>query len=471
MATCIIDCPAGGALLRTRAWSRSTKTARIALAAKRTHYALFLSRLLPFPPIARAIGRAFKVLLTAAVIAPATSHQQAAHAQTASVRDGAAVTGTAREESCKASYQEYVTESRRDDPGRPQDWYLEDARRILSRCSAVNPNAAGFPPWLPQLLANASLGLGDTARAVRYLDNALAVRAKTVSDSIGRSIVAYTLADLLYRQGRMDSASTLWWRFGLYRVYPANVASLKRFNVTIAPPTPSLDTPRQNLQSTFDPEPISRSVRRIQQAAGALHSLLEPSVRFDILVQSCESPSYSYDPNQRAIILCYDFEDFARRLAGWDAAEARRVGVARGDSATLERTIDGFLIFAILHEVGHALIHQMHIPALGNQEDVADGFASLALLNARGLSGSVEDVRAASDWLLSLEAWVLRQTGDRLRDYAAVHPFPGQRSARLHCLAIGALLEVASTAASMERRCHQEWARLEASWRQLLRTR
>ena len=39
--------------------------------------------------------------------------------------------------------------------------------------------------------------------------------------------------------------------------------------------------------------------------------------------------------------------------------------------------------FILGHEIGHALIHQLHVPLTGLEEDSADGFATFFTVNDR----------------------------------------------------------------------------------------
>jgi hypothetical protein len=60
-------------------------------------------------------------------------------------------------------------------------------------------------------------------------------------------------------------------------------------------------------------------------------------------------------------VLCYSYFDFVRSVVG-------------------EEQVPGVIRFTLLHEVGHALVHDLELPVLGREEDAADRFAAAYLL-------------------------------------------------------------------------------------------
>jgi hypothetical protein len=103
------------------------------------------------------------------------------------------------------------------------------------------------------------------------------------------------------------------------------------------------------------------------------------------------------------------------------------------EGLTPRAAVLGPLLEVFLHEVGHALFDQLHIPILGREEDAADQFAAFILLHL--------DRQTARDTMLGV-AWMLGQEakdGEITRDSLAdVHGLAGQRFYGELCMAYGA---------------------------------
>jgi len=102
----------------------------------------------------------------------------------------------------------------------------------------------------------------------------------------------------------------------------------------------------------------------------------------------------------------------------------------------------GAMLFVFLHELGHGLIDQLGLPAVGPEEDVVDEFATVLLTKladeADGLSKSAIDRVLASGALSWYHAW--RQTAPSLdhMDWWDEHSPDIKRFYAIICLAYGA---------------------------------
>lgn len=102
----------------------------------------------------------------------------------------------------------------------------------------------------------------------------------------------------------------------------------------------------------------------------------------------------------------------------------------------------GAMLFVFLHELGHGLIDQLSLPAVGPEEDVVDEFATVLLTKladeADGLSKSAIDRVLASGALSWYHAW--RQTNQSLdhMDWWDEHSPDIKRFYAIICLAYGA---------------------------------
>jgi hypothetical protein len=239
-------------------------------------------------------------------------------------------------------------------------------------------------------------------------------------------------------------------------------ADLRTLHVALPRPTTAEGSPARILEN------FVRDVMLIRMRAvdSALRPALPPGLRFNVHVTKCARPDYQYQPNSRRIVACLEMDGFVRGVveASIGPERVKRMkNVARDLEA--ENAIEGFVLFGLLHEVGHAVIHQLRLPVLGNSEDAADGFAAFALLS----SDERGTLFGAMQWLVWYEAQLIANSVDVSRDYADAHPFPGQRYERLRCLAEGRYGLTAERPESPNRpNCISEWERLSGSWRTFL---
>lgn len=93
-----------------------------------------------------------------------------------------------------------------------------------------------------------------------------------------------------------------------------------------------------------------------------------------------------YDPEKHHVVMTYDFIEFILKdaLANKNTeAEAVQFSV-------------GAILFTLMHELGHALIGEMDIPVVGREEDAADEFATMILLDAGEMGHQV--LSSTADW-------------------------------------------------------------------------
>jgi hypothetical protein len=131
-----------------------------------------------------------------------------------------------------------------------------------------------------------------------------------------------------------------------------------------------------------------------------------------------------YELETRAITVCYEYLQRLREIAP---------KAPTADGVTPENAFLGPLLEVVLHEVGHALFHQLRIPILGREEDAADQLAAALLLHF--------DKRVARDAVVGV-AWMYahdaKQAKVQMSTFANVHALDAQRFYNLLCLAYGA---------------------------------
>lgn len=169
----------------------------------------------------------------------------------------------------------------------------------------------------------------------------------------------------------------------------------------------------------------------------------------------CDQPNASYNPRRHRVLLCYElFEELAERFEGLEGAEY---------------LVSGTVVFALMHELAHALIHVLDLPATGREEDAADQLATLLLLD-QGPAGDTLAFGAVGWFATTAEASPLDDLA-----FSADHGLDLQRAYNILCWIYGrdpdAYPELHAEELLPEHRrdrCDGEYRRLAASWRRLL---
>ena len=204
----------------------------------------------------------------------------------------------------------------------------------------------------------------------------------------------------------------------------------------------------------------------IEAAAGVLTPLLPSGASIAVRAAECGRPSFTYAPATRSVTLCYQVSSAVTRVALDGAARDRGWGVVPAPSDSEARaTADAFLVFGILHEIGHALIHQRRLPLLGGEEEAADGFAVFVLISAKQWTIAID----AAQWFTWRETEALvadTLPGVNRIDYRDPHLLPGQRYARIACYVRGSQ---GGSKDPEDARCKAEWSSLSSSWARLIK--
>jgi hypothetical protein len=126
----------------------------------------------------------------------------------------------------------------------------------------------------------------------------------------------------------------------------------------------------------------------------------------------------------------------------------------------------GNMLFVMVHEMGHVLIHELKLPVLGREEDAADTFAALTMLKVGGKFSQRVLVDAAKGWFLSDRRD--QQTGAKPLYYDE-HDLSQQRAYEIVCLMVGSdpgkfkdLANETKMPESRQESCKQDYA--DASW-------
>ena len=168
-----------------------------------------------------------------------------------------------------------------------------------------------------------------------------------------------------------------------------------------------------------------------------------------------------YVSQQDLVVVCYQF-----------VAEIASYHVGRLQDPSTNATVEGrrmftAIEFAVLHEIGHSLLHRRKaLGSLGSEETEADSFASVVLLsNEPDINDVVES--AVSIWGLTSTFGMKEQNG--WEDYSDEHALPQQRFANYACLALGRnpafgqwIMKTSVLKPQRAQRCANEWERAAA---------
>jgi Putative metallopeptidase len=129
------------------------------------------------------------------------------------------------------------------------------------------------------------------------------------------------------------------------------------------------------------------------------------------------------------------------------------------------------MIFVAIHELGHAVISEMDLPVLGQEEDAADQFAILTGLNVVANEYTLRVLANAA------RGWFLSARRDEAPDYYGRHGLDEQRAYWIVCLMVGsdpakfkALADEAKLPESRRPSCGWDYDTATRSWQRLLDT-
>jgi hypothetical protein len=132
----------------------------------------------------------------------------------------------------------------------------------------------------------------------------------------------------------------------------------------------------------------------------------------------------------------------------------------------------GNTLFALMHEMGHGLIHDLGLPVLGREEDAADAFATVMMLSMQSAVTHRVLVNAAKGWMISDRR--SRDSGDAAVFYDA-HGLDLQRAYNIICLMVGSdpdqfddLANEANLPEERRQTCQGDYSNASWSWNKAL---
>jgi hypothetical protein len=178
----------------------------------------------------------------------------------------------------------------------------------------------------------------------------------------------------------------------------------------------------------------------------------------DVSFDDCGMINAFYSPSDAAITFCHEL-----------VALLAQVFLPADGSWTQEAQdqISGAIWFIMMHEVGHALVHQLDLPITGREEDVADQLAVWTLMGTgdKGAQAALSGTLAIQPETDQFES----------ADFADEHSLGPQRLFNVLCWIYGSDPDkygnvVADGHLPEERavRCPGEWDRMSKAWERLL---
>jgi DNA-binding XRE family transcriptional regulator len=155
------------------------------------------------------------------------------------------------------------------------------------------------------------------------------------------------------------------------------------------------------------------------------------------------------------------------------ATDPRLKGLTQLQQMDMIEFVVGNMLFVGFHELGHAVIHELGLPVLGREEDAADSFATIAMINIGTDFSNQVLVQAARGWFLMDRRD--RKEGEKLEFYDE-HGLDQQRAYQIVCLMVGwnedrfkELADWVNMPQSRQDSCGGDYSNAEYSWNAALK--
>jgi hypothetical protein len=201
------------------------------------------------------------------------------------------------------------------------------------------------------------------------------------------------------------------------------------------------------------------SQQAVYRIVGELEKQFALPFEIEVVFRDCGGPDSYYDEGSHEIVICYELIDAYSQLFSPKVKER----------TTRDEAAKGAVVSMFLHEVAHALIDRWHLSITGREEDAADQFSTLMLIN-----GLPDGEEMALDSAQSFKLLAFLEKGTE-RDYSDPHSLDEQRFYNTICLVYGHrperyeyLIRNGSLPTERAVQCVQDYERLNRSWQTLL---
>lgn len=218
-----------------------------------------------------------------------------------------------------------------------------------------------------------------------------------------------------------------------------------RFVARYGPATPEFEDFRSGLVTN----------RFLDTIAARLNDSLRIPTNIELATAHCDEANASYNPTAHSVTLCYElFKALSERFLKEPGSDY---------------LVSGTVVFALMHELGHALVDVLALPTTGREEDAVDQLATILMLQ-QGPSGDSLAFGAVGWFAIKARSSEL----DNLA-FADDHGLDQQRVYNIICWIYGKDPDrypeiVADNLLPEYRRdkCPAEYRRVAESWRRLL---
>ncbi|MDV5167532.1 DUF4344 domain-containing metallopeptidase [Photobacterium rosenbergii] len=224
---------------------------------------------------------------------------------------------------------------------------------------------------------------------------------------------------------------------------------------------PSLD---ELDQQTIQEIRQTDTLNTVQELSDSVFNLAEP---VNIVFGTEDGPLY--DPESDQIEIPYHFwREMIDNFSADFHDNTEQAKLSQEDSQYVYQAAEGALLHTLLHEVGHAYIALNQVPIVGKEEDAADSFANVLMLNYLE-DGDSQAIHAAT--LFAIEDKQIDSFDDL--DFIDEHSLDIQRYYYSLCLIYGSdpeqyqtLFQDLESEVKTEREeiCIEEFDRVTASW-------
>ena len=202
----------------------------------------------------------------------------------------------------------------------------------------------------------------------------------------------------------------------------------------------------------------------MDEFAGDLNGLIALPRDIEVGFGECGQPNAFYSPSEHKITMCYELAAYFLDMFAGDGSNPERQ-----ETAAL-----GAISFTLFHELGHALIDVLDLPATGMEEDAVDQLAATILLDVEefGPAGPVAVMDAAM-WFFN-NAQAEAATGFDQLAFHNEHSLNPVRYFNLVCWVYGSDSRTFAGMAgpvlpdTRAERCPAEYQRFTHAWERLL---
>jgi hypothetical protein len=202
---------------------------------------------------------------------------------------------------------------------------------------------------------------------------------------------------------------------------------------------------------------LVRASHAFEQIIPQLDNALNLPHDIPVTFKKCGEVNAFYATDTISITMCDDLVDFYGDLFAKYAPDDAREAIV------------GSLVSVFLHELGHALIDQLQLPAVGRQEDAVDQLSTVVLI-ASGDQGTRMALDGAYSWIAEGET-----QGSDTTPFWDSHSLNEQRFYNIMCLIYGSNRDafadvITENELPSERaeQCEDEYKTISTSWNKLL---